>query len=653
MTVITENFQDISGDQDSGYVEFFCFNPRRNSTGTAVITQTPVTAVLVGGVMTSPSLDPGPARAQICIGNWRRTYDFVVPPSGTYELFTLPEIVADPLTQKPTVQGPKGDPGPPGAPGAKGDTGDIGPANTLSIGTVTSGTTASVTVGGTAPNQSLSFVLPKGDKGDQGDQGIQGVQGNTGQRGSKWFTGSGAPGTVAGALSGDFYLDTSGNGNVYTYNGTTWSLNNSIIGPTGATGASSVWRTGTTAPAAGLGNNGDMYLNVATGDIYGPKTSGAWGSIAENIVGPPAPQATSSTQGTIQLGGGDLGGSATAVTVPGLTNKADKFTVVTKTANYTMAVNDFVAANASGGTFTVTFPTAPADKTRVAVKKVDSSTNTISLALGGSDVFNVAGGSTTGTLTLQNQALIAQYNASAAIWYVQSTDVPLSGLDARYVAQTTQVIAGTGLSGGGPLSSNQTLSVAYGTTAGTAAQGNDSRITSAVPNTRTVSAGTGLTGGGALSSNVSLAVSYGTTAGTAAQGNDSRITGAVQTSRLISSGTGLTGGGDLSSDRTLAVSFGTTAGTACQGNDSRLSDTRTPTDNTVTSAKIVDGSIVDADINGSAAIALTKLATGTVKGSKNGTATTITLWVGTEAQYNTATSSGASEDPNTIYFRSA
>lgn len=56
---------------------------------------------------------------------------------------------------------------------------------------------------------------------------------------------------------------------------------------------------------------------------------------------------------------------------------------------------------------------------------------------------------------------------------------------------------------------------------------------SAVPTSRTVSAGTGLTGGGDLSANRSLAVSYGTAAGTAAQGNDSRITGAVQASAGI------------------------------------------------------------------------------------------------------------------------
>lgn len=95
---------------------------------------------------------------------------------------------------------------------------------------------------------------------------------------------------------------------------------------------------------------------------------------------------------------------------------------------------------------------------------------------------------------------------------------------------------------------------------------------------RTITAGTGLTGGGDLSANRTLAVSYGTGAGTAAQGNDTRITGAVQSTRQVISGTGLTGGGDLSADRTLVVAYGTSGTTAAVGNDSRLSNARTPTD---------------------------------------------------------------------------
>jgi hypothetical protein len=55
-----------------------------------------------------------------------------------------------------------------------------------------------------------------------------------------------------------------------------------------------------------------------------------------------------------------------------------------------------------------------------------------------------------------------------------------------------------------------------------------------VPTSRTVDTGTGLTGGGDLSANRTLAVTYGTGAGTAAEGNDARITGAAQKASNLS-----------------------------------------------------------------------------------------------------------------------
>lgn len=55
----------------------------------------------------------------------------------------------------------------------------------------------------------------QGTAGSQGVQGPQGVQGNAGPRGTNWYTGSGAPGTIAGSLPGDKYLDTA-SGDVYT-----------------------------------------------------------------------------------------------------------------------------------------------------------------------------------------------------------------------------------------------------------------------------------------------------------------------------------------------------------------------------------------------------------------------------------------------------
>lgn len=87
---------------------------------------------------------------------------------------------------------------------------------------------------------------------------------------------------------------------------------------------------------------------------------------------------------------------------------------------------------------------------------------------------------------------------------------------------------------------------------------------------RTITAGTGLTGGGDLTANRTIAVNFGTAAGTVAQGNDSRIVNAVPNSVQIIAGTGLLGGGALSANRTISANFGTAAGTIAQGNDSRI-----------------------------------------------------------------------------------
>ncbi len=87
--------------------------------------------------------------------------------------------------------GPQGPAGPQGEQGIQGVKGDTGPANTLRIGTVTSGAAASATITGDAPNQVLNLVLEKGDKGDAGtkgdtgEQGKQGIQGETGPQGEQ------------------------------------------------------------------------------------------------------------------------------------------------------------------------------------------------------------------------------------------------------------------------------------------------------------------------------------------------------------------------------------------------------------------------------------------------------------------------------------
>ena len=83
-----------------------------------------------------------------------------------------------------------------------------------------------------------------------------------------------------------------------------------------------------------------------------------------------------------------------------------------------------------------------------------------------------------------------------------------------------------------------------------------SMITGAVPNTVQVIAGAGLTGGGPLTSNVTLNAQvtsvFGRTGAVTLVPNDLAGAGAVPSTRNINTGTGLTGGGNLSGDLTLA-----------------------------------------------------------------------------------------------------
>lgn len=63
--------------------------------------------------------------------------------------------------------------------------------------------------------------------------------------------------------------------------------------------------------------------------------------------------------------------------------------------------------------------------------------------------------------------------------YIDDALARITGLETYAVLNSRQVIAGTGLGGGGDLTANRTFNVSYGASAGTAAQGNDSRIVNA------------------------------------------------------------------------------------------------------------------------------------------------------------------------------
>lgn len=174
---------------------------------------------------------------------------------------------------------PKGDKGDTGNTGA---TGPTGPANSLSIGTVTSSTTPSATITGSAPSQTLNLVLAKGDKGDTGDTGPTGATGPANSL---------SVGTVTSLAAGATPTVTiTGSAPTQTINFGLTKGDKGDKGDTGSTGA-----TGSTGPA-GPANT----LSVGT------VTTGAAGSSASiNITGTSPTQTVNFT-----IPKGDAGTSA-------------------------------------------------------------------------------------------------------------------------------------------------------------------------------------------------------------------------------------------------------------------------------------------------------------------------------------------------------
>lgn len=136
------------------------------------------------------------------------------------------------------------------------------------------------------PEASAIFFMPQVE-GDEklrrvlksvfgGEQGPPGPPGETGPVGPVGATGAGAQGPPGVAGS----------------NGS-----NGSNGTNGTNGA--VWRSGSGAPANGLGANGDFYLDVDTGDVY--EKSGGTYSIVTNIQGPQFTHSTLTYAATVDI----------------------------------------------------------------------------------------------------------------------------------------------------------------------------------------------------------------------------------------------------------------------------------------------------------------------------------------------------------------
>ena len=174
--------------------------------------------------------------------------------------------------------------------------GDAGPANQLEIletKTVSPSTPASVSITGEAPNQRLSFAIPKGNDGDKGDKGDKGAPGALTNASTYHIVGPGrpdVPSSTAGTITGNepvgaTYYSADGAGvGAYLWRrrpGGTWEVTD---GDTGWRAVGTIENGGTVAVAVrrtpervewrftftGASNAGAKFVNLGSIPGFGP-----------------------------------------------------------------------------------------------------------------------------------------------------------------------------------------------------------------------------------------------------------------------------------------------------------------------------------------------------------------------------------------------
>ena len=149
-----------------------------------------------------------------------------------------------------------------------------------------------------------------GDVGPIGPQGLQGIQGPAGPAGAQGLPGIQGPAGAQGATGPQGPAGATGAQGLQGIQGPAGAQGaTGAQGPAGATGYTPNFITGSGVPSSGTGNNGDLYLNSSTGDLYGPKSSGSWGSIVANIKGATGAQGPTGATGAQGPTGTVSGGS--------------------------------------------------------------------------------------------------------------------------------------------------------------------------------------------------------------------------------------------------------------------------------------------------------------------------------------------------------
>lgn len=186
---------------------------------------------------------------------------------------------------------------------------------------------------------------------------------------------------------------------------------------------------------------------------------------------PSVARVTSATHGIIALGPVNVTLSASGqLTETLLATDADDFSPT----GWTYRVDEEFT-NAPGRSYNISLPASAATVALPSLAPVEASSGTVSSPA----VLSVNGdtGVVTGLLEAANN-LSDLASAGTARTNLGLGTAAVSAASA-FASSSVQIVAGTGLTGGGTLTTDRTLSVSFGTTATTVCAGNDSRLTDA------------------------------------------------------------------------------------------------------------------------------------------------------------------------------
>lgn len=182
-------------------------------------------------------------------------------------------------------------------------------------------------------------------------------------------------------------------------------------------------------------------------------TAGAAATAQSNAIAASDPSGSAATAQANAIAASDAAGAAATAQANAIAASEPLLKVVTKSANYTGAAQEFVNFDLTSGSLTYTFPNNAPNNAVVGVKIVvqPSTLSIINLVCQGTDVIDVAGGSTTSTVKLFGQGKTYKYNSTTKVWTTIGDDLPLSQTDLRYSPKFLANTFGSAMTGQGTL----------------------------------------------------------------------------------------------------------------------------------------------------------------------------------------------------------